>query len=275
MIDAIELARMVGESARSHMDVQMSLVCGSMARGLADDASDVDLYLYGGGLDVRTIRRSRLLETAGASLVFGVAKPDGWFEKYRLDGGFVDVEYCDVRVVEDAVRELAEGRLPPHVARLAAGLRDAVPAIGERDLERHRRSLVYNDAVALTEVRTRSVRLLPVSVLYRSTWARDDAVSYASRVSPVMLDAVALVAAANRAFVPVDEPKWLPWHLARLERQPEQLADVLADAFGAPSRDVARRIDAVLREVLDLVDDAVPGADTRVARFALDLATRT
>jgi hypothetical protein len=97
-------------------------------------------------------------------------------------------------------------------------------------------------------------------------------VSYASRVSQVLLDAVALVAASNREFVPVDEPKWIPWHLARLPHQPATLANLLEDAFRSPSRDVALRADAVLLEVLDLIDQSVPNADTRLGRFSLALA---
>ncbi len=266
---AIDLALLVGEGARSCMDVRMALVCGSVARGLADESSDIDLYVYGTDVDGQRLGRTRLLEPAGAALAFGLPTPSGWFQKYRLDGRFVDVEYCDVRLLDDAAAELGSGRLSPQVVRLAAGLRDAVPAIGAADLEHRRHSLVYTDAVALAEVQARSARLLPLRVLYALTWARGDLVSYASRASQVLLDAVALVGAANREFVPVDEPKWIPWHLARLAQQPERLAGTLIEAFEAPSTEVAERADAVLREVLDLVDASVPGADTRVARFTL------
>jgi len=272
MMGAVDLAQRIAEDAGSLMDVRMALVCGSVARGLADESSDVDLYVYGAGVDGGAIGRARLLEHVGASLVFGVPSPTGCFQKYRLDGRFIDVEFCDLAVLSDASRELERGVLSPRVARLAAGLRDAVPAIGEVELERHRRALVYSDAVALTEVRARCARLLPVRTLHALTWARGDLVSYASRVSQVLLDAVALVAAANREFVPVDEPKWMPWHLARLARQPMDLAGVLTEAFTSPSERAAGRVDDVLHAVLDLVDDSVPDADTRAARFALGLS---
>jgi hypothetical protein len=174
--------------------------------------------------------------------------------------------------VDDAIRTLSLGMPSPDIVRLAAGLRDAIAVLGEDKLDSYRRGLVYTDAVALAEVRARAGRLLPVSTLFSLTWARGDLISYARRVSQVMLDAVALLAAANREFVPVEEPKWIPWQLARLSRQPQGLANLLSDLFRSPSLENAYFGDAVLLEVLNLVDDAVPDADTRSARFALGLA---
>jgi len=76
----------------------------------------------------------------------------------------------------------------------------------------------------------------------------------------------------NREFVPVDEPKWMPWHLGRLVRQPVGFAALIDAVFRSPSTELAQDADRMLLDILDLVDDAVPEADTRVARFALSLA---
>lgn len=274
MIDAVELARIAAHESRSVVEIRMAMVCGSVARGLADEASDVDLYLYGDNLDGSSIGPTRPLEAAGATLAFGVPTSTGWFQKYRLDGRFIDVEFSDARVLDNAARDIEAGHLSPQLVRLAAGVRDAISVIGGAELEHHRRRLQYSDAAALSEVRARSGRLLPVSVLFSSTYSRGDLLSYASRVSHVLLDAVALIAAANREFVPVDEPKWMRWHLARLARLPDRFADLTDELFRSPRLELAQEADRILLEVLDLVDASVPQADTRVARFALDLRSR-
>ena len=251
------------------------MVSGSVARGLADESSDVDLYLYGDNVDGPSIGRTRPLEPAGAELAFGVPTSTGWFQKYRLDGRFIDLEFSDIKVLDDAARDIEAGHLSPQLVRLAAGVRDAIPVIGEAELERHNRRLQYSDAAALSEVRLRTGGLLPVSSLFSLTYSRGDLLSYASRVSRVLLDAVGLVAAANRQFVPVDEPKWLSWHLSRLTRQPDRFGDLINEVFRSPTLDRAEEADRMLLQVLDLVDASVPDADTRSARFALELRSWT
>ena len=273
MIDAVELARVAARESRSVLAIRMAMVCGSVARGLADESSDVDLYLYGDDVDGPSIGRTRPLEAAGAELVFGVPTPTGWFQKYRLDGRFIDVEFADVRVLDDAARDIDAGHLSPQLVRLAAGVRDAIPVIGEAELGHHRHRLQYGDAAALSAVRVHAGRLLPVSVLFSLTYSRGDLLSYASRVSQVLLDAIALIAAVNREFVPVDEPKWMGWHLERLARQPDRFADLIDDVFRSPTRELAEEADRMLLQVLDLVDASVPQADTRIARFALGLGS--
>jgi predicted nucleotidyltransferase len=275
VIDALDLARVAANESRSVVEIRMAMVCGSVARGLADENSDVDLYLYGDHVDGSLISRTRPLESAGAELVFGVPTSTGWFQKYRLDGRFIDLEFADVRVLDDAARDLEAGRMSPQLVRLAAGARDAIPVIGQAELERHNRRLQYSDAAALNEVRVRTGGLLPVSALFSLTYSRGDLLSYASRVSRVLLDAVALLAAANREFVPVDEPKWMRWHLARLARQPDRFADLTNEVFRSPTLELADEADRMLLQVLDLVDASVPNADTRNARFALELRSRT
>jgi predicted nucleotidyltransferase len=112
MIVPVELARWIGQESASLFDVRMALVCGSFARGLADESSDIDLYVYGEGVDGRTVGPSRVLEQAGAALVFGIRTAAGWFHKYRLDGRFVDVEFCDVSVAWMTRSELSRSACP-------------------------------------------------------------------------------------------------------------------------------------------------------------------
>ena len=87
----------------------------------------------------------------------------------------------------------------------------------------------------------------------------------------MLLDAVALLAAANRVCLPVDDPKWLPWQLDRLAVAPPAMAARIDRALREPSPAAMADLDALVTEVLDIVDALVPGGDTRAARFALRL----
>ena len=252
--------------------LRMVLLTGSAARGLSDAASDIDVYLYWDGIDRDRLEAASALAAAGGSRIFAVPTPSGVFEKYRRAGRFVDVESVEIAALERTTAALEAGtRLSGEVVKVAAGLRDAVAVIGADELAGWRRRMVFSDATALAEVAARSPRLLSPAALFDLTYARGDVLSFAARVSHVLLDAVALLGAANREFIPVDDPKWLPWHLGRLDHVPPAAAERIAQGLRSPTPAALDDLDVLLVEVLDIVDAHVPGADTRLARFAIGL----
>ena len=103
------------------------------------------------------------------------------------------------------------------------------------------------------------------------SWERT---TFAARLSGVLLNVIALLAAANREFVPVGDPKWLPWHLARLTHVPDRCVERLDLGVGQPTRASIEDLDALIVEVLDIVDRRVPGSSTSAARYALQLRPR-
>ena len=84
-----------------------------------------------------------------------------------------------------------------------------------------------------------------------------------------MLHAVALVAAANRAFISVAEPKWLPWQLGRVTTTPLRMGERVNKCDTSP--EAMNDLSALLVDVLELVERQVPDANTRVGRFILSL----
>jgi Nucleotidyltransferase domain len=253
----------------------MALVTGSAARGLADEASDLDLVLYWEEVDRDRLRAAGRLDALGARRLFGVATEEGFFEKYVCEGRFVDVESVRLDVLELAVGALTSGgAMPDGLAKVAAGLRDARAVAGPAELEKWRARFVYSDEVAVAEVGVRGRRLVSPSALFELTYVRGDVLSFAARLSRVLLDAVGLLAAANRVFIPVDDPKWVPWHLGRLRHVPPNVVERIDLALREPSPVSMIDIDGLLTEVLDIVDEHVPGADTRAARFATSLRPR-
>ncbi len=253
--------------------LRMVLLTGSAARGLSDAASDIDIYLYWDEFDRDRLQAASALSAAGPARVFAVGTPGGVFEKYRRDGRFVDVESVEIAALERIAEALDAGSgLSGEVVKVAAGLRDAVPVLGADELVRWQRRMVFSDAIASAEAATRSRRLLSPVALFDLTYARGDVLSFMARVSQVLLDAVALLGAVNRVFIPVDDPKWLPWHLGRLEHVPSAVVERIADGLRSPTPDAMADLEALLVEVLDLVDSHVPGADTRPARFAIALS---
>jgi predicted nucleotidyltransferase len=251
--------------------VSMVLLTGSVARGLSDDASDLDLYLYCDDVDRASLETTPRVEQLGGRRVVGVDGATGYFEKYWLDDRFVDVEVVSNVVLDVADEAVTSGAATDQVLGLACSLRDAVARRGGDELARWQGRLVYGDELARHQVQTRGVRLLAPSVLHRLSYLRGDTLSYEVRLSAVLLDVVGLLGAVNRAFLPLAEPKWLPWHLERLDHRPPDLLARLDAGLTRPDAATVADLDRLVHEVLDLVDEHVPDASTAPARFVLAL----
>ena len=268
-------ATSVAETYAGLPGLRMALVTGSLARGIADDSSDIDLHLYWDRADGAPLLAEPRARAAGAALVFALPTEHGCFEKYRIDDRYVDVESLAIDVLDRAASSLDDAApLRTGVAKVAAGIRDATALVGGDELRAWRSRFVMSDAVAAAEVHARAPRLLSVRALHDLTAARGDVLGYSARASAVLLDAVGILAAAQRAFVPVDDPKWMPWHLGRLALRPARTVERIDAALRSPDVDTTDDVDRLIVDILDLADRHIPGVDSRRARFALAMRPR-
>lgn len=269
--DPRQLAQRVAARFAGLDGLAFAALTGSVARGLADESSDIDVYLYWHDLDVDVVSDTGRLEGITSSRAFAVPTAAGWFEKHVAAGRYVDVESVPVARLAAAATAADTGSELPGLHALAAGLRDAVPLVGGDELGRWRRRLVYGDRLATADVGRLVPRLLAPSALYELTFRRDDVLSFHARVSDVLLAAIGLLAAANRRFVPAGEPKWLRWHVAGLEVRPPRFWQRVDEGLLRPSPAAMADLDALLGEVLDIVDAAVASPATARGRVALAL----
>ena len=241
--ECLDIARRVA-SAIDTSRCDMVLVTGSASRGIADQSSDVDVYLYlADGADAtRSMQPS--LAASGAVLLFGVPTATGRFEKFRLGGRYVDVEQVGCGVLDAIAGRVAMGSVDPNDIKTIIGVRDAIALHGASTLRTWQERTLLTDQVATSEVHRLGDRILSPRALYDLTWARADEVSYVARVAPVLLAGLGLLGAVNRQWVSIDDPKWMPWQVDRLAVKPPALMDGFRRALTVPtevSTEVAER----------------------------------
>lgn len=249
----------------------MVLVTGSAARGVSDQSSDVDLHLYRTNLVGTPESLQPSLAAGGATLIFGQPTTTGRFEKFQLDGRYIDVEQVDMELLNAIAGRIEMGVVETADIKSIVGVRDAIAIAGADTLRTWHDRLKMTDDVATSEARRLAGRIRPVRALCALTWARSDEISYFARVSPVLLAGLGLLGAVNREWVATDDPKWLPWQIERLDVKPPGLLDGFRAALTAPTVQSTELADGLLRDILNLVDEHIDGADTRAARFILRL----
>ncbi len=75
----MELALQIVEKYRDLPGLRMALIAGSVARGIADQSSDLDLYLYWERADRDVLCRVNRLEPLGSGRLVGMLTPTGGF----------------------------------------------------------------------------------------------------------------------------------------------------------------------------------------------------
>ena len=270
MESLLEEAMRIGALCDS-VDVDMVLITGSVARGLADESSDIDVYVYVSADSPTVSSLATTLQSSGATRVFGLRTPTGMFEKFRLAERFVDVEQISTGTLTTITDRIAAAGIVASDVKVAAGIRDAVAVVGARALRQWQARLVLTDEVARAELARLSPSLLSPRALYGMTWARSDELSFAARVSTVLLAGVGILGAVNRRWITSDDPKWLPWQIEQLQLRPRDAMPRLRNVMTNPTVESTDDGSELLSEILDLADAHIEGADTRAARFALRL----
>ena len=268
----VRVAEQISLAYEALPNLAMSIVTGSVARGIADASSDLDVYLFWKHIDVEALTSPARAEGVIGSRLLGLRTETGFFEKYRHGDRLVDVESVGLDTLSAVASSLDRHEpMSPLVAKTMAGLRDAVPLRGADELDAWRTRLVYTPEQAIVETAVNLRRFLAPVAIYELTLARGDIISFSRRMSTIALGAIGAVAALNRYALPAEDPKWLPWHVARMPLQPSDFMARLQAPFDRPHEPHLTAFASALLDTLDLVESEMPAArpEVRRARFTL------
>jgi len=245
------------------------LVAGSVARGLADDFSDIELDVYWAAPPTDE-ERTAAVEGAGWERVYAEVDDDEWADGYLVDGVKVDTSGFVTSTIEghlDAVLERSDTE-PERQVRITA-LLDGRALHGRPVIEAWRsRCRDYPTGLALAMVDA-AMELRPRERLEMLA-ARDDVlllhrdlVDSAQRI----LDALFAV---NRVYVPHPFHKWLDWEASLLAHVPTDVVPRLRRLLVAPPHLAVQELCALTIETFDLIERLLPGADLTQARASFE-----
>ncbi|MBD0330458.1 MAG: DUF4037 domain-containing protein [Thermoleophilia bacterium] len=258
----VALARRLADAAPPELGREIAIT-GSVAAGLADDHSDLELLFLVDGAPTPGAVRAWLQANAATDVLAG-ADPTGVWAWCRVDGVEVEPYWDELAHIRAEAETVLAGETVEHervalahVLTRSAVLRTegALPALVDR-LSRYpeavRRQLVL-DAAAGLEVP--SPRL--------GAAIRDDRVAVEATLLHLAYRALRIVFAVNRCWEP-PRWKWLARHLGELEAAPPRLAERMGAALVErdPVAAVAAMV-ALVQEALALVPGEIDVAAAR------------
>ena len=264
----VEIARRVAEGYRAQDAVAAVLVAGSVARGLADEMSDIELDVYW-SRPPTSEEREAAVEGAGWGRVYAEVDEHEWADGLSADGVKVDVSGFTTATIDGYIDAAMAGDTEPELQVRVTALRDGQALHGDDVIEAWRRRVEkYPEALAVAMVEDglslRSRERLEMLA------ARDDVVLLHRDVVDGVQGVLDALFGVNRVWCPHPHHKWLDWEATLLPLKPDRLVERIRALVVATPDEIVTGLGSLVDDTLDLCAAHLPEADVATLRYDFD-----
>jgi hypothetical protein len=296
VVDHLSWRRRVGEQVcKSYAEssrVAATALGGSVARGWADEFSDVEVFVFWDSEPIPEERRSAVVRSGGSIDVswyeadagesFRAAmqatrgrvgqlwphEDDEWSEHFYLGDLNIGVSGFLVSTVDAWVGELIRGVPNDAAEMVAATLLAGAPMTGAPRLAAWSSALdPYPEVLALTVIDQWLEPDLRWSSIDQLA-ARDDRPAFDAVLIGMQQRLVRLLLAANGMYLMDPRPKWTRRLLAACAHQPSDCVQRLDVVQTSPPAEAASLLQGLFDETLDVLSRLFPTVDIEPARSA-------
>lgn len=263
--ELLAIGRRVSEACVSQAAARAVALTGSVALGLADGASDIDLIVFHGDALPPPAALDAVRATACGSLrLYASGVQDGarFKEGYFVHGVRCDLGHITVAAFEaDMALVLDAHSADAHAQSRLAGILDSLPLHGADVIAGFQaRAARYPDALARATV-AKHLRFPPFWTLTEMGAGRGELLHLYTAVVEAETNILGTLCGLNRVYLP-GEFKHLDRLAAILPRAPPDLAPRLRMVLRQEPRVAAEELGALIRETFALVTQHMPEVDT-------------
>ena len=287
----LSLAKRVIEAYKESGQVSGAIIGGSVALGIDDNFSDIDIFIFwaeppsvaarrravvrsGGAVDIswadppaEELVRELLNEKSGRIGQIWPYESDEWSEHYFIGDVNIGVSGFLDSSVSRYLAELFQNNRPTDDKQiLLSAISSGIPVIGNH--------LVDGWKKAADEFPTLlAITLINRAIAYDDGWRACD--MFVKRDERLILQALVVrmadkiiraLLALNKMYLPDPRHKWLGYYAQKMEWKPVDLLTRLKSLSTADPGLAVREVQELFIETLDLVDGALPGTETDFAR---------
>lgn len=263
----LAVAHTVASAYTTNPKVRAVLVGGSVARGWADQYSDLEMGFFWDPLPTPaelTAAREQSRGTQGELAVFDAEGQDVWPEEYAVGGLQLDLRHMLVaRMGEVLTAVQDQGDLSMERQQIIGAVQHGVPLQGASLIESWRaRAALYPDSLARAMI-IRHVSLPPwcfVPMLLE----RDDLPLVYTAFQQATWRILGMLLGLNRVYHP--GLKWVDRHVAALKVAPPDLAARFKQMFRSEPLVGAHLMRELIEETFALVEQHAPEVDISEAK---------
>lgn len=268
--DRLDFARRNAAPLAADPRVRAVIVTGSVARGTADEASDVDtLVFWDEPLSAAEFEAACEAARASGGGVFGGTPEQGFGVYHYIDGIRCDFGHALTARYEETLARVLEDPEPDLERQLiASGFLHGVPIHGEAWHATWRdRLAAYPPALGSAMVR-KHLRFYPLWALDKMGVERGDHLFVRESLLEGAGNILAILCGLNGVYHP-GKLKGMAWTVARLAVKPDRVLERLESLFEMTGGRAVETFGALVHETLDLVDAHMPEVGTARTRTVL------
>ncbi|NKB72014.1 MAG: DUF4037 domain-containing protein [Candidatus Latescibacteria bacterium] len=270
------LATHIAQGYADAPGIEGILIGGSVARGLADVNSDVDLFVFCRQFPDKSLRQTAVDRVNGERWRAHDSRDQGLLRDcFHADDGRIDVEFVLVSAYEALIRDvLANHDISRAKQGLLGGLLDA-QIIQDSGLVAHWRRQIaqYPDGLQQRVVE-HHLLIDPLWVAEIYARKRGDLLYLCDALCRVANAVLGLLHGLNRRYQP-NEYKRLDWIVSHFQLAPENIANRLRDILQGPPLDGVQKLEQIVAETFDLLETHLPTLDMDAARAEFTTDTDT
>ncbi|MBN2005880.1 MAG: nucleotidyltransferase domain-containing protein [Anaerolineae bacterium] len=254
----IDFARKLAGDIIPFQGVRAIVVAGSVARGYADEYSDVEIPIFWNVLP-DDAQRHAIVRALNAEFLYAYDGPSAE-DQLLINGVQIDLWHVTVADEEAVIEAVLEGRnLDLGSLNALDTVRSCISLYGHDIVERWKdRAQAYPDELAERLVRDHIVSFRVADLFIQA--ARDNPTVFYGQLSQLHQELFLVLLALNRCYFPTF--KWLYRALDAMPLKPEAIDLRLRRAFTLPYAEAIADTRQLLEETLALVELQFPHLDT-------------
>lgn len=265
-----ELAKDIVKQYSARPGLEMALLGGSPARGIADEFSDMDIVLYWKKLDTKWIK-SQPLEKLGCKIVtlLDMPKEQAALEIYTLKGLIVEIGHSTVGSLQNEIKEVTEDhKVNPSIINSIGGFLDAFPLAGESQYRSFKAAIPKYPRSLAKKAIEQNLGFFWNGCLENQGVKRGEILFVYDAISFTLKKLINILAALNGLYFWAGEPRWLDYRSQKMKHCPPRLWSRIKRMYQEPPEKALTDMNRLKDEVLALVSKYMPEVDmTKIKRF--------
>lgn len=254
----IEFARQIVERLKDIQEVKAVVIAGSVARGFADEYSDLEIPIFWEELPSDEIRLAIVDDLGGEFLraFDGPTRED----QLLIEGVQVDLWHVPLALQEGIIDSVLAGELSDLSSLNALDtVRSCIPLLGQGIVQEWKnRAEEYPDILALRVIQEHLISFSIAELVLHAE--RNNPSAYYAQLAHLQEEIFLVLLALNRSYFPTF--KWLYQSLEKMALKPQDIGRRFREIFTVSPPAAAADMKGILMETLDLVQEAFPEIDS-------------
>jgi hypothetical protein len=263
----LALARKLGAGYAKNPKAALVMASGSTGRGTADEYSDLELDVYWREPPTGEERRAAALAGGAEAVELFPYEEDEWAEEIRVGDFKVGTSTFLVSTVERYLGQVCVANDPAPLAQMRLyEVLHAQMLFGDgKLLASWRERAAYPPPLARTMLQ-QNLGFEGFGYAEEAMAARDDVIVLYETIGQVARQVMGALLGLNKIYLPNPNFKHVAEQIEEMAVKPPDLLGRLKSAYRLPPAEGVLALHGVIADVFDLVDQHVPGFDTRPYR---------